>query len=107
MSVRQKPHASYVRSTQMVELINDLFGEVPPSPAKVSTAGQAHGYAASPGTGPKGETCGSCQHLYRKRMAKTYLKCALMSAMWTGGHGTDVLARSPACVMWAQGHADN
>lgn len=84
----------------MAELIHDLFGEVPPSPPKVSNAGQAHGYAASPGTGPKGETCGSCAHLYRKRMGKTYLKCDLMAAIWTGGHGTDVLSRSSACMKW-------
>jgi len=84
----------------MVELVHDLFGEVSPSPPKVSMAGQARGYAAYPGTGPKGETCGSCAHLYRKQMAKTYLKCELMSATWTGGHGTDVLSRSPACMKW-------
>lgn len=86
----------------MAEVVHDLFGEVPPSPPKVSSAGQAHGYAALPGTGPKGETCGSCAHLYRKHMAKTYLKCELMAAKWTGGHGTDVLARSPACQRWQQ-----
>lgn len=84
----------------MAELVHDLFGEVPPSPPKVSTAGQAHGYAALPGTGPAGETCGSCAHLYRNRMGKTYLKCVLMQAKWTGGHGTDVLARSLACSKW-------
>lgn len=27
----------------------------------------ARGYAASPGTGPEGETCGSCRHLVRLR----------------------------------------
>lgn len=84
----------------MNETVFDLFGEVPPSVPKVSTAGQAHGYAAMPGTGPVGETCGSCRHLYRKRMAKTYLKCLLYQTRWTGGHGSDVLAGSPACQKW-------
>lgn len=64
---------------------------------------QAKGYAMKPGTGPAGETCGSCAHLVRKSMSKTYLKCGLARAIWTGGHGSDVLARSPACGKW-EGH---
>ncbi len=63
---------------------------------------QAKGYAAWPGTGPAGETCGSCGHLARKRMAKVYLKCGLMEAHWTGGTGTDVRAGSPACRNWTK-----
>lgn len=59
-----------------------------------------HGHAALPGTGPAGETCGSCKHLYRNRMAKTYLKCGLMRAHWTGGAGTDVRAGDAACRRW-------
>lgn len=58
------------------------------------------GYAAPPGTGPKDETCKTCKHIYRNRMAKTYLKCELMRAQWTGGAGTDVLASAPACRNW-------
>ena len=61
-----------------------------------------NGYAARTGTGPAGETCGSCAHLYRNRMAKTYLKCGLMRAHWTGGRATDVLARAPACREWSR-----
>lgn len=57
-------------------------------------------YAAQPGGGPEGETCGSCAHLRRKQMAKTYLKCALTAKAWTGGAGTDVKARAPACSKW-------
>lgn len=57
-------------------------------------------YAAYPGTGPEGETCKTCAHLSRKRMAKTYLKCGLVQAKWTGGGGTDVRASSPACSKW-------
>ncbi|OHV15917.1 hypothetical protein BK022_15730 [Methylorubrum extorquens] len=61
---------------------------------------QAKGYAAMPGTGPKDETCGSCDHLVRKRLAKVYRKCGLMRAHWTGGKATDVLASAPACRNW-------
>lgn len=59
-------------------------------------------HAAPPGTGPAGETCGSCAHLYRNHMAKTYLKCALCRHKWTGGGATDVKARDPACSKWEQ-----
>jgi hypothetical protein len=61
---------------------------------------QPRGYAALPGSGPQGETCGGCKHLVRRRMSKTYQKCRLMEAHWTGGTGTDVQARSPACRNW-------
>lgn len=65
-----------------------------------STRTKKHGHAWAPGTGPEGETCGSCKHLARKTMARTFLKCALMRAVWTGGYGTDVRARDPACKKW-------
>jgi hypothetical protein len=67
---------------------------------KLRKSAQARGYAAVPGSGPVGETCKSCKHLVRKSMAKTYLKCGLMRAHWTGGGGTDVRAASPACRNW-------
>ena len=60
------------------------------------------GHIAPPGTGPEGETCKTCKHLYRKSMAKTYLKCGLNSAKWTGGGGTDVRANDPACREWTK-----
>lgn len=79
----------------------DLFGEVPErAPAKKHTR-PSRAYAAMPGTGPTGHTCGDCQHLYRTHhTAKKYLKCALQRAVWTSGGGTDVKARSPACSKW-------
>jgi hypothetical protein len=58
-------------------------------------------HAAEPGTGPAGETCGSCAHLARKLLARTYLKCGLCRKYWTGGGGTDVKARDRACSKWA------
>lgn len=63
---------------------------------------QARGYADRPGTGPAGETCGSCRHHVTKRMSKKYHKCELTRACWTGGRGTDILVRSPACSKWAK-----
>lgn len=75
----------------------DLFVLPPQSPRPRLKKG---GYADHPGTGPEGETCGSCQHLFRNEMARTYLKCALMRAKWMGGGGTDVKARAPACAKW-------
>ncbi|WP_056212978.1 hypothetical protein [Methylobacterium sp. Leaf94] len=78
--------------------MSDLFGQSP-EPAKPKGT-QANGYAFPPGTGPEGETCGSCGHLTRIRLASTYSKCGLARARWTGGKATDVLLRSPACRRW-------
>ena len=58
------------------------------------------GYAAQPGTGPAGETCGSCRHKSRHEMANVWYKCELMRPYWTGGRGTDISTRSPACRRW-------
>lgn len=84
--------------------MKDIFGkELSLSEARAlvsSKRTQRRGYAAPPGTGPEGETCKSCRHLSRKEMGKTYLKCGLMKMAWTGGSGTDVLAKAPACRLW-------
>lgn len=84
--------------------MTDLFGLGIPLP-KEKVKGKRgtptpHGHAARPGSGPEGECCGTCQHLYRNRMAKTYLKCELMRRFWTGGRGSDVRAKDPACRNW-------
>src|SRR5437870_3523332 len=60
----------------------------------------ARGHVAPPGTGPEGETCGSCQYLFRNRMARVYLKCLLNKAKWTGGRKSDVRAKDHACSLW-------
>lgn len=71
-----------------------VFGvdKKPPKSAKLG------GYAGLPGKGPKGETCRSCANLARFRK---WSKCWLMKSFWTGGRGTDVLLRSPACGRWS------
>jgi len=57
-------------------------------------------HAAEPGSGPPGETCGTCLNLMRKHLSKTYLKCRRVHSRWTGGGGTDVRAKDPACSKW-------
>ena len=53
------------------------------------------------GSGPEGETCGSCRHkTYMGMVAGKYLKCALMQKAWTRGAGTDIKARWAACEKW-------
>ena len=61
---------------------------------------QLRGYADHPGTGPKGETCGSCSHHVISSMGKQYHKCDLARAKWTGGRGSDILVRAEACSKW-------
>lgn len=56
------------------------------------------GYAAHPGTGPEGETCGSCRHVTGHRRSRTYYKCGLVQM--TFGPGTDIRLKSPACWRW-------
>jgi hypothetical protein len=59
------------------------------------------GYPKPPGSGPAGETCGSCEHYTRvQRGAGVYLKCGLMEPSWTRGPGTDIKKKSPACSFW-------
>jgi hypothetical protein len=60
---------------------------------------QPRGGADRPGTGPKGETCGSCEHLVRARYGR-HPKCLLTRAAWTHGPRTDVRVRWAACSKW-------
>lgn len=87
----------------MVDL--DLFGEVPEpitAPGRGPKGGKHYtkprGYVMPPGTGPSGETCGSCKHMAGR--GGRFRKCRLTEAIWTHGPRTDVLARSPACSKW-------
>lgn len=60
------------------------------------------GHAAPPGSGPAGETCGSCAHRVRARIrsGRVFQKCGLMRHAWTHGPGSDIKAGSPACSRW-------
>jgi hypothetical protein len=58
---------------------------------------QPRGYVDHPGTGPKGETCKTCQHAIKFRR---WYKCDLARYKWTGGKTSDILATAPACKRW-------
>jgi hypothetical protein len=91
----------------------DLFGNeiIEPAPARRSITGKkrsntkAKGYAARPGTGPDGEKCKTCRHIFGNKMGsgRVFWKCSLMKHCWTGGRGSDVLVNSPACGKWEKG----
>jgi hypothetical protein len=89
-------------STDMLALMNMDRALTPDERKKLASfkAKKKGLHAAEPGTGPAGETCGSCANLHRKEMSKVYLKCNLTRPQWTGGGGTDVRARDPACSKW-------
>lgn len=58
------------------------------------------GYFHIPGTGPKGETCGTCRHAVRFHQAKVWYKCGRNEVRWTGGRATDILIKTAACKYW-------
>lgn len=60
----------------------------------------ATGYFMPPGTGPAGETCGSCKNCVGQQFSKTYYKCKLAEKIWTHSRRTDILKRSDACAKW-------
>jgi ribosomal protein L37AE/L43A len=88
-------------------IIDQAWLDAHPGARTVSKASSHKGYAAEPGTGPKGETCGTCKHHVVKRMANRYHKCALVAHLWTGGGATDIKVRSAACRHWEPGQAQN
>jgi hypothetical protein len=53
------------------------------------------------GPGPAGATCGSCDHLVARRLARTYYKCELRSL--SGSASTDHRVRWPACGRFVEG----
>jgi hypothetical protein len=71
-----------------------------PASALRATTTPKRGHADRPGTGPDGETCGSCKFLVKKQMAKAYTKCELTKKTWTGGGGSDIRHKDPACSFW-------
>jgi len=62
---------------------------------------QANGYATTPGTGPEGETCKTCELCTKiEYHDKNYYKCGKVRNLWTHGTGSDIRLRSPACSQW-------
>ena len=58
----------------------------------------SHGHAGIVGNGPKGETCGSCEHLEVNQRMRRFYKCGLVA--WTHGPATDIRKCDPACSRW-------
>ena len=59
------------------------------------------GYGGTPGLGPDGETCGSCEHCrYSAGHQKRYYKCGIGHI--TSGAATDIRLKTPACQYWLQ-----
>ncbi|CFB63117.1 hypothetical protein LMG16407_03192 [Pandoraea apista] len=84
----------------------DLFGERVVTEFRKTPAPK--GYAATPGSGPQSETCKSCEHSVGTGRCggRTYWKCELLRPFWTGGAGSDILLRSPACKHWQAERVD-
>ena len=93
--------------------MSDLFGGLPRAivyktidgrTVEVAKRGKHYveprGYYAPPGTGPAGESCGTCAHHVIRCLSKKYHKCALAHALWTGGRASDILVRAAACKGW-------
>jgi len=62
---------------------------------QVSKRDKAHPY--QPGTGPKLETCGTCQ---KCSAVDYYYKCHVLMKFWTNGPGTDIRKKDLACRSW-------
>ena len=58
------------------------------------------GHAARPGTGPKGETCGSCTLLREVHVSRKYFKCGHDNGRVSKSTSTDIRWRDPACEHW-------
>lgn len=82
---------------------DDFFGGRARRPVTSTATVPAQGYAAKPGTGPQGETCGSCTNCVFKQLKRRFYKCRLMARAWTYGRETDINIGSPACSHWQPG----
>ena len=61
------------------------------------------GYAGTPGSGPKGETCKTCEHRVKLRAnSKRFYKCGKNKAHWSRSITTDIVLKMPACLHWEQ-----
>jgi len=87
----------------MSVIARDLFGEPITAPVAIRKGGGRRkvGYAARPGSGPKGQRCGNCKHcsLVTSRGVSSK-KCELMAGAWTHGAETDIHPQAPACKQW-------
>ena len=89
-------------------LQSTLFGGVVPARRQDVAPARGAGYAATPGTGPVGETCGTCifcryRVIHIGGRKRRYYKCAVMVAAWTNSIGSDITKRASACRHWERG----
>ena len=81
----------------------DLFGVTIPPPTAYRKDGRRRrcGYAARPGTGPKGMRCYSCKHCIKvQHDGVRSHKCELIASRWTYEAETDIKYNAPACSNW-------
>jgi hypothetical protein len=79
--------------------MKDLFGREVDDRPKLRGPDRAH--PAPVGSGPAGETCGTCKsYCSVEHHNKRWRKCRLVR--WTHGPGTDIRKRDPACAGWEQ-----
>lgn len=53
------------------------------------------------GTGPAGETCGTCADaVLRPLRSRNYWKCAAAKNAWTNSQNSDIRLKWPACRAW-------
>jgi hypothetical protein len=57
-------------------------------------------HAARPGSGPPGETCGSCHHLLLSGSRGQFRKCGKMRGTGSRSARSDVRKEDLACVVW-------
>ena len=80
-----------------------LHSLAPPPEKRGKHYVQPRGYAALPGTGPAGKHCRDCaNYTHKGNVAGSYPKCWANRAHWTGGRGSDILARAPACSLFEE-----
>ena len=85
--------------------MKDLFGkDIEKRQKKVDRyKGRKNAHPYPPGTGPEGETCGTCAKCCKiEYHDKIYYKCAYMKHAWTHGLGTDLRLKDEACFLWKE-----
>jgi len=80
----------------------DLFGNIQtPIEEKDPYKGRRNAHPYPPGSGPEGETCGTCMaERCLSYHNKYYYKCNYMRYAWTHGLGTDIRLKDHACFLW-------
>lgn len=82
----------------MSDATTSLFGWDQPMRPTKAKRGQPKGNPSPIGSGPAGETCGSCLNACYVEHAKRYWKCRLVKH--TAGPGTDIRLKWAACSQW-------